>query len=227
MDVHRSHLPWQITTKEGHFLKEDIAAFDSPFFSMTAAEAEGMDPQHRILLEVTYEAFENAGIPLRTVTGSQTAVMVGWFTKDYEVTLGRENAYMSPYASTGCGGAMITNRLSWLYDLRGPSLLIDIACSSSLVGLHLACQEIRSGGSKMVPAPLVAAVSGLLYFLFIVSSRWNIDTPMIYGFLVLLKPGLITFIKSAVKNTLYLWLVAGVVSMLANYVMAWGVFSTI
>ncbi|GKZ28425.1 type I Iterative Polyketide synthase (PKS) [Aspergillus brasiliensis] len=138
-----------IITKEGHFLKEDIAAFDAPFFSMTATEAEGMDPQHRILLEVTYEAFENAGMPLRTVAGSQTAVMVGCFTKDYEVTSGRESAYMSPYSSTGCGGAMIANRLSWFYDLRGPSLLIDTACSSSLVGLHLACQEIRSGGSKM------------------------------------------------------------------------------
>ncbi|KAL4877345.1 hypothetical protein BJY04DRAFT_222095 [Aspergillus karnatakaensis] len=138
-----------ITTKKGHFLDDDIAAFDAPFFSITAAEAEGMDPQHRILLEVTYEAFENAGIPLRAVTGSQTAVMVGCFTKDYEVTSGRENAYMSPYASTGCGGAMTANRLSWFYDLRGPSLLIDTACSSSLVGLHLACQEIRSGGSKM------------------------------------------------------------------------------
>ncbi|PYH35606.1 uncharacterized protein BO87DRAFT_433312 [Aspergillus neoniger CBS 115656] len=151
MDVHRANLPWQITTKEGHFLKEDIAAFDAPFFSMTATEAEGMDPQHRILLEVTYEAFENAGMPLRTVTGSQTAVMVGCFTKDYEVTSGRENAYMSPYSSTGCGGAMIANRLSWFYDLRGPSLLIDTACSSSLVGLHMACQEIHNGGSKMVP----------------------------------------------------------------------------
>ncbi|KAL6230297.1 hypothetical protein BDW75DRAFT_248783 [Aspergillus navahoensis] len=149
MDVHRTKFPWQITTKDGHFLKEDIAAFDAPFFSMTATEAEGMDPQHRILLEVTYEAFENAGMPLRTVTGSQTAVMVGCFTKDYEVTSGREDAYMSPYASIGCGGAMIANRLSWFYDLRGPSLLIDTACSSSLVGLHLACQEIRSGGSKM------------------------------------------------------------------------------
>ncbi|KAK1147260.1 Type I Iterative Polyketide synthase (PKS) [Aspergillus melleus] len=63
-----------IVTKEGHFLKEDIAAFDAPFFSMTAGEAEGMDPQHRILLEVTYEAFENAGIPIKFVAGSQTAV---------------------------------------------------------------------------------------------------------------------------------------------------------
>ncbi|KAL3479548.1 hypothetical protein BJX99DRAFT_255544 [Aspergillus californicus] len=138
-----------ITTKEGHFLKEDIGVFDAPFFSMTVAEAEGMDPQHRILLEVTYEAFENAGMSLKTVAGSQTALMVGCFTKDYEVTSGRETVYMSPYASTGCGGAMIANRLSWFYDLRGPSLLIDTACSSSLVGLHLACQEIQSGGSKM------------------------------------------------------------------------------
>ncbi|RAK74691.1 type I polyketide synthase [Aspergillus fijiensis CBS 313.89] len=138
-----------ITTKEGHFLKEDIGLFDAPFFSLTAAEAEGMDPQHRILLEVTYEAFENAGMPLKTVAGSQTAVMVGCFTKDYEVTSGREGTYMSPYASTGCGGAMTANRLSWFYDLRGPSLMIDTACSSSLVGLHLACREIQSGGSKM------------------------------------------------------------------------------
>ncbi len=56
----------QITTKEGHFLKDDIAAFDAPFFSMTVAEADGMDPQHRFLLEVTYEAFENGGCPKPT-----------------------------------------------------------------------------------------------------------------------------------------------------------------
>ncbi|GFF58827.1 lovastatin diketide synthase LovF [Aspergillus lentulus] len=141
-----------IITKEGHFLKEDIAAFDAPFFSMTAAEAEGMDPQHRILLEVTYEAFENAGMPIKSVAGSQTAV-------DYEMTSGAEIHTMSPYASTGCGASMLANRLSWFYDLQGPSLMVDTACSSSLVGLHLACQELRAGKSKMVSSILAPSSS--------------------------------------------------------------------
>ncbi|KAB8239753.1 beta-ketoacyl [acyl carrier protein] synthase domain-containing protein [Aspergillus alliaceus] len=148
-----------IITKEGHFLTGDIGAFDAPFFSMSAAEAEGMDPQHRILLEVTYEAFENAGMSIRSVAGSQTAVVVGGFTKDYEATSGREMNNISPYASTGCGASMLANRLSWFYDLRGASLMVDTACSASLVALHLACQELRAGQSRMVPSVLPTLVA--------------------------------------------------------------------
>ncbi|KAF7184331.1 hypothetical protein CNMCM7691_005083 [Aspergillus felis] len=137
-----------ITTKEGHFLKDDIAAFDAPFFSMTAAEADGMDPQHRFLLEVTYEAFENAGISIKSVAGSQTAVMVGCFTSDYEVLSGIEINAMSPYTSTGCGASMLANRLSWFYDLQGiadweqqiginhPVPKQQCCCLSFLTGFH-------------------------------------------------------------------------------------------
>lgn len=75
------------------------------------------------------------------------------------MTSGAEIHTMSPYASTGCGASMLANRLSWFYDLQGPSLMVDTACSSSLVGLHLACQELRAGKSKMVSSILAPSSS--------------------------------------------------------------------
>lgn len=79
--------------------------------------------------------------------------MVGCFTSDYELLSGIEINAMSPYTSTGCGASMLANRLSWFYDLQGPSLMVDTACSSSLVALHMACQELRTGNSKLVSIP--------------------------------------------------------------------------
>ncbi|KAH7313034.1 beta-ketoacyl synthase domain-containing protein [Rhexocercosporidium sp. MPI-PUGE-AT-0058] len=141
-----------ICFKGGHFLKEDIAAWDAPFFSTTAHEAAAMDPQQRILLEVSYEAFENAGIPIETLPGTSTAVYCGSFVKDYEQICLRDPDFSPQYAATGNGIAIMSNRISWFYDLRGPSMTLDTGCSASLVGVHLACQSLRTGESTLAIA---------------------------------------------------------------------------
>lgn len=108
-----------------------------------------MDPQQRFMLEVAYEGFENAGLPIESLVGSDTSCYVGCFTKDYAEMVVRDAEVAPMYSATGTGYSLISNRLSWFYDLRGPSMTLDSACSSSLVGLHLACQSLRSGESKM------------------------------------------------------------------------------
>lgn len=108
-----------------------------------------MDPQHRLMTEVAYEAAESAGLSLQALQGSKTGVWMGQFTSDYKEMLCRDTDGASPYAATGLQVTSLANRLSWLWDLRGPSLTLDTACSSSLVALHLACESLRSGESDM------------------------------------------------------------------------------
>ncbi|KAK6221501.1 Type I Iterative PKS [Pestalotiopsis sp. IQ-011] len=108
-----------------------------------------MDPQKRMLLEVTYECLENAGMAIETLKGSKTGVYVGCMTNDYEI-LSTEDIYSQPHmANAGVSEAMIANRVSWFFDFRGPSLTIDTACSSSLYALHLACQSLKLGETDM------------------------------------------------------------------------------
>jgi len=159
----------QITTDSGFYLRGDPSKWDAGFFSMTAAEAAGTDPQQRILLELAYEAFENgaynesqisrvvmltksipAGMSLSMVAGSATSCYIGAFNSDYGVTSTAQIWDTNPYSVTGIGKSMLSNRLSWFFDLRGASMTLDTACSSSLVGLHLAMQSLRNGESKMV-----------------------------------------------------------------------------
>ncbi|KAF1988946.1 hypothetical protein K402DRAFT_461387 [Aulographum hederae CBS 113979] len=138
--------------KGGHFLREDLALFDAPFFGMTKAEAAALDPQQRLLLECCYEAFENAGTRVEDMAGSDTSVFVGSFCKDWgELTL-RDPDATPMYQATGSGQAMLSNRLSYYFNLTGPSVTIDTACSASLVALHLACQSIKSGESRQAVA---------------------------------------------------------------------------
>ncbi|KAL5323100.1 hypothetical protein ACEPPN_007628 [Leptodophora sp. 'Broadleaf-Isolate-01'] len=138
-----------VTTESGFFLKEDLSKFDAAFFSMTASEAAGTDPQQRKLLELAYEAFENAGMTIQDVAGSSTSCYVGAFSADYTVTSTNNLYDTNPYAATGLGRAMLSNRVSWFFDLRGASVTLDTACSSALVGMHLAIQSLRSGEEKM------------------------------------------------------------------------------
>jgi acyl transferase domain-containing protein len=138
-----------LSANGGHFLQEDVSAFDAPFFNITTQEATAMDPTARMLLEVTYEAIENAGLPIETLAGSNTSCYVGCFTRDYHEMLMRDAETAPMYAGTGTGFSLLSNRVSWFYDLRGPSMTLDTACSSSLVGLHVACQGLRSGESKI------------------------------------------------------------------------------
>jgi len=108
-----------------------------------------MDPQQRFMLEISYEAFENAGIPMEKLAGTQTGCYVGGFTQDWREMQFRDPDSAPLYAFPGIGIELLANRLSWFYDLRGPSMTLETACSSSLVSLHIACQSLRVGESKM------------------------------------------------------------------------------
>ncbi|KAI1483080.1 putative polyketide synthase [Daldinia eschscholtzii] len=138
-----------MNVKEAHFMKQDISAFDAPFFNIPAAEAKAMDPQQRMALECTYEALENAGIRMEDVSGSDTSVYVGTFTKDYNDMLAHDTDNLPMYQATGTGLAMMSNRISWFFNMKGPCISIDTACSSSMVALHLGCQSLRTGESKL------------------------------------------------------------------------------
>ena len=146
-------------TQEAHFLQQDIAAFDANFFGVSKAEAIAMDPQQRIMLEVAYEAFQNAGLTLETIAGSDTSCYVGNFTADYREMTFRDIDTATRYSLSGTGTEIISNRISWFYDLRGPSFTLGTACSSSLVALHQGCQSISTGESS---AALVGGCNLLL-----------------------------------------------------------------
>ncbi|WP_344591561.1 SDR family NAD(P)-dependent oxidoreductase [Actinomadura vinacea] len=134
----------------GGFLA-DVAGFDSPFFEITPGEADAMDPQQRILLEVAWEAFEHAGMAPASLRGSRTGVFVGVSAPEYALlTAGRPDA--SAWTTTGTALSITANRLSYLLDLRGPSMTVDTACSSSLVAVHLAARSLRSGESDVAVA---------------------------------------------------------------------------
>ncbi|KAJ5374373.1 Acyl transferase/acyl hydrolase/lysophospholipase [Penicillium concentricum] len=136
-----------INVEGGHFLEEDVSVFDAPFFNMTSDEAAAMDPQQRLLLEVAYEGFENAGIPLTNIMGTKTSCFVGSFSADYTDLLLRDPECVPMYQCTNAGQsrAMTANRMSYFFDLKGPSVTVDTACSGSLVALHLACQSLQTG----------------------------------------------------------------------------------
>ncbi|KAK1622034.1 hypothetical protein BDP81DRAFT_476678 [Colletotrichum phormii] len=144
-----------ISVKHGYFLEQDVSVFDAPFFSMTAKEAAGMDPTKRLLLEVSYEGFENAGIAVGDLTNSQTGVYVGCMTSDYEQLSTHDIHDVGDVAASGMSQAMTANRVSWFFGLRGPSLTLDTACSSSLYALHLACQSLKLGETNMGLAAFV------------------------------------------------------------------------
>ncbi|KAH9906956.1 fatty acid synthase S-acetyltransferase [Xylariomycetidae sp. FL2044] len=133
----------------GHFLKQDPAAFDAPFFSITNQEAASMDPQQRWALEAAYHAFENSGVSMESIRGSKTAVYAGSMTVDMSRIVAKDPDTAPPLAATGISSSLLANRISWFFDLAGPSVQIDTACSSSMVALDLACQSLHNGTSTM------------------------------------------------------------------------------
>jgi acyl transferase domain-containing protein len=136
----------------GHFLDQDIAAFDGSFFGVAPSECEAIDPQQRVVLEVSYEALENAGIKMADVEGSAAAVFVATFSADYNAIQQKDINNVPKYHATGVGSAIAANRISYLLDLRGPSVTIDTGCSGSLVAVHQACQSLRTGECEMAIA---------------------------------------------------------------------------
>ncbi|WP_163662802.1 type I polyketide synthase [Mycobacterium shinjukuense] len=134
--------PGRMTTKWGGFIP-DIAGFDAEFFGITPREAAAMDPQQRMLLEVSWEALEHAGIPTDSLTGTRTGVMMGVYFNEYQSMLAASPDRVDAYTGTGNAHSITVGRISYLLGLRGPAVAVDTACSSSLVAVHLACQSLR------------------------------------------------------------------------------------
>jgi amino acid adenylation domain-containing protein len=141
----------KINIRRGGYL-EQVEMFDPAFFSISPREAEQMDPQQRLLLEVVWEALENAGQAPSRLAGSRTGVFIGISTSDYSRHQFQDLNTLDAYAGAGIAHSIAANRISYLLDLRGPSLAVDTACSSSLVAVHLACQSLRTGESSLALA---------------------------------------------------------------------------
>ncbi|MDW8443074.1 MAG: polyketide synthase [Acetobacteraceae bacterium] len=154
---------------------DDVRSWDAEFFGLSPREASQMDPQQLLLLELAWEALEDAGIPPSRLGGSETAVFVGASAQDATHAMLGDMAGVGPHAMTGTALSILANRLSWAFDLKGESLTVDTACSSSLVALHQACAALASGRAE---AALVGGVNLLLSpFPFIGFARAGMISP--------------------------------------------------
>lgn len=139
-------------TRGGYIKPEYIRYFDPEFFSIAPREAEQVDPQQRMLLELTYEVFEDAHLPISEQRGHKVGVFVGASSQDYARILESDYSAFHPYSLTGLSPAILSNRISYTFDFRGPSISMDTACSSSLVAVHQAVQALRRGESSLAVA---------------------------------------------------------------------------
>lgn len=163
-------------SKWGGFI-DGIDRFDSAFFGISAREADAIDPQQRLLLEATWEAFEDGGQTLEEIRGSRTGVFVGISTTDYANLQSESDGRSVPdiYSATGSCFSIAANRISYCFDLRGPSVAMDTACSSALTACHVACQSLWCGGCSMA---VVAGVNALLHQgNFVAFSRMSMLSP--------------------------------------------------
>ncbi len=146
-------------TKQGGFLKQ-IDGFDAGYFGIVPREAQRMDPQQRLFLEVAIEALDEAGQTRDRLRGSRTGVFVASYHNDYTHQQYNDVDAIDARTLTGTLHSVLANRLSHFLDLRGPSISIDTACSSSLVATHLACQSLRTGESDVAVAGGVSLIVG-------------------------------------------------------------------
>ncbi|MFF4739867.1 SDR family NAD(P)-dependent oxidoreductase [Streptomyces sp. NPDC001262] len=134
-------------TAAGGFL-DDVAGFDAAYFGIAPKEAEAMDPQQRLVLETAAEALDDAGIPAESLAGSDTCVYVGISDPFYGTVQGTIEQYANPYTMSGSTLSIAANRVSYCFDLHGPSMAVDTACSSALVALDRACRTLLDGTSR-------------------------------------------------------------------------------
>ena len=151
--------PDTINTRRGAFL-DRVDLFDPMFFGISPREACEMDPQQRLALELAWEALEDAGIPPRSLAGTRAGVFMGVIFRDYADLHRTADAPVTSHTGPGTSLAIVANRISYLFGLRGPSLSVDTACSSSLVSVHLACQSLRDGECSLA---LAGGVNLILY----------------------------------------------------------------
>ncbi|MFG2184617.1 polyketide synthase Pks13 [Nocardia iowensis] len=156
----------------GGYLDQDVVkGFDAEFFAMSPIEVESVDPQQRLMMELTWEALEHARIPASDLKGAPVGVFIGTSTSDFMLVaalgVGDQDpnrpASAAAYGITGASSGIISNRVSYFYDFRGPSVAVDTACSSTLVAVHQAVRALRegdadlalAGGVNMLLAPMV------------------------------------------------------------------------
>ncbi|WP_102143817.1 sulfolipid-1 biosynthesis phthioceranic/hydroxyphthioceranic acid synthase [Mycobacterium hubeiense] len=144
-------VPGRSVSRWGAFL-DDVAGFDPEFFGIGEREATAIDPQHRLLLETSWEAVEHAGINPTTLHGSLTGVFVGLTHGDYELLSADAHVAEGPYGFTGTNFSMASGRIAYTLGAHGPAVTVDTACSSSLLALHLACRSLQQGESDLAIA---------------------------------------------------------------------------
>ena len=142
-----------IRNARGGFI-DGVDLFDAEFFGYFPTEAQRLDPQQRLLLEVTHEAMEDAGLRRDQLDGSRASVFVGSFMYDYLCiqTAGEQRDEINPYVAMGTSMTSLANRISYDFNLKGPSVSLDTACSSSLVAVHLACRSLWGGEADLAIA---------------------------------------------------------------------------
>ncbi|MFD4358157.1 SDR family NAD(P)-dependent oxidoreductase, partial [Nocardia sp. NPDC058518] len=144
-------------TRRGAFMRE-VDSFDNEFFGIPINEARVMDPQQRLLLEVAYEAFHYAGYDKKSLRNADFGVFVGQMNHDWSHMMDSQHL-TDPFYGAGASASIMSNRISYLLGLTGPSMTIDTACSSSLVAVDLAVEKLRSG---VCSAALVGGVNVML-----------------------------------------------------------------
>lgn len=150
--------PGSFNVPGGYFLDSSLQDFDPALFNISPIEAMWMDPQQRKLLEVVYEALESGGVTLSQIENTKTAVFVGSFTSDFQQMSFKEPDFRHSYAATGVDPGIISNRISHVFNLSGPSITVNTACSSSIYAMHNACNALRNnecsgaivGGTNLV-----------------------------------------------------------------------------
>ncbi|KAL9018351.1 MAG: hypothetical protein Q9185_004320 [Variospora sp. 1 TL-2023] len=153
--------PGSFYTRGGCFLKANPQDFDHTFFGILPQEAISIDPAQRKLLETVFEALESAGVPLEKISGSRTGCFVGNFNYDHQLMQYRDPEYPEPYSITGGGVTILSNRVNYVFNLHGPSMTLDTACSSSMYALHHACLALAAddcdgaivAGSNLILTP--------------------------------------------------------------------------
>ena len=151
-DAHVQKILSDAPSRAGWLTEDQVKDFDAEFFGMSPREAEMVDPQQRLALELTWEALENAHIPANELKGEQVGVFVGSSSADFQAMIASDSKAATPYAVTGSQSSIISGRVSYTYDFRGPSLTLDTACSSALVAVHEAVQSLRAGQSNVAVA---------------------------------------------------------------------------
>ncbi|MDT5086460.1 MAG: polyketide synthase 5, partial [Mycobacterium sp.] len=144
-------VPGRSVSRWGAFM-DDVGGFDSEFFGINEREATAIDPQHRLLLETSWEAVEHAGLTPAAIANSLTGVFVGLTHGDYQLLAADARSVEGPYGFTGTTFSMASGRIAYALGVHGPAMTVDSACSSGLLAVHMACRNLHDGESDLALA---------------------------------------------------------------------------